>query len=448
MRTPTRFKLLAAGTLMIGPLLIALSCGANDVEAPKPPEPAQASCRSFDELMPRFTQALETGRTENLRLVIKNHLAVGERSSDDAPPMAEVLRAVFQTLGRFAAMPPEQGAPEGETCATTAPPVAVAHPICEMRRAMDVLVHDAKGLEAIQIIDPLVRAALDYVIGRPPSATKPHYEVATVLSGMCQQNVACQMNDTLDLVIAFSAWLETDDGRASLDRINALINNPALQPFLNDDGAQYGGENGIVALANLVITTTLSMQDPSELDNLPLSSLPEDLQPDIQAVVGDLKKMLDPNRQPNILAPMKKALNCYDKQDRENSTDVPRRELIRMVYRLGFDDNLPEFGITRLVGTAKDLRELDQRGTLIHLVGTLAQAVRSDETAVDAAAQVCHALFATTVSPGETKSPAELALPDVADLYRDGVTGEAMCAADTLLYGCAGGAQPACEAAQ
>ena len=159
-----------------------------------------------------------------------------------------------------------------------------------------------------QIIDPLVRAALDYVIGRPPSATKPHYEVATVLSGMCQQNVACQMNDTLDLVIAFSAWLETDDGRASLDRINALINNPALQPFLNDDGAQYGGVNGIVALANLVITTTLSMQDPSELDNLPLSSLPEDLQPDIQAVVGDLKKMLDPNRQPNILAPMKKAL--------------------------------------------------------------------------------------------------------------------------------------------
>lgn len=445
MRMVTRFKLLAGGTLLAGPLLLALACGAGDLEAPKPPDPPDIQCRSFDQLMPRFTAALESGRTENLRLVIKEHLSAGTREGDEVPPMAEVLRAIFQTLGRFAAMPPDKDAPPGKLCATPGPDHPnEANPLCEMRRAMKTLVHKGQGLEAIRVIDPVLRALLDYVIGNPPSASEPHWEVATVISRMCRQNARCQMNDTLDLVIAFSAYLETPEGRASLDRIDALLNNPALQPFLNDDGAQYGGENGIVALINLVITTTEAMDDPSDLDSLPLDQLPQELQPDVKAIVADLKSMLAPTREPNILRPLKKALVCYDDADNPD-----KRELLRMIYRLGFEANLPEFGLTHLMGTVKGLRDVDQRGTLIHLVGTLAQAVRQDETAVDAAANVCSTLFSTQPNAQDPKPPAELALPVIADLYRDGVTGEAICAVDSLLYSChAGEAQPACEAAQ
>ena len=43
-----------------------------------------------------------------------------------------------------------------------------------------------------------------------------------------------------------------------------------------------------------------------------------------------------------------------------------------------------------------------------------------------------------------TQSNAEQALPSVANLFEQGVVGEAICAIDTLVYGCAGGSQPAC----
>ncbi|MBX5481303.1 MAG: hypothetical protein IRZ16_05575 [Myxococcaceae bacterium] len=431
------------GIALIAVAAFGLACGANGVDAPAPKPRPTDECASFEQLMPRFTAALKSGRTEGLRVVVEKHLLVSSSGREDqAPPMNDVLRAIFQTLARFAALPPETGAAPGEVCAQNPPPVALAHPICEMRRSMDVLVHQAKGLDAVRTIDPLLRSVMLYILGRPPASPNTrHFEVAQVVSDMCQQTATCQLNDTLDLVIAMVAFAETDDGRAMMDRFAGIATDPALEPFLQDDGQMYGGENGIVALANLVMSTVQAMNDPSELDALPIDSLPKEMKPKLQAMVGDLKKMLDPTREPNILGPMKKVISCLRTAD-ENS------DLIRMVYRLGFEADLPEFNLANITGVVSGLRETDSRGTLLHLVGTLAQAVRSDEAAVDSAASVCRTLFSTKVAPGESQSPAELALPVIADLYSQNITGEALCAADTLLYGCAGGtAQPACEAA-
>lgn len=357
--------------------------------------------------------------------------------------MNDVLRAIFQTLARFAAHPPEAGAPAGEICADPPPPIAVAHPLCEMRRAMDTLVHDGRGLEALSLVDPILGAVFDYILGKPPSILddRTHYEVAQVIADMCKQSGSCQMRDTLDLVIAYAAFLETDDGRAMINRLDALVKNPALEPFLKDDGEQYGGESGIVALAEVLMTIVLGMDDPADLDALPLDALPEAIRGDLKAALDDLKKVLDPAREPNVLRPFKKVLNCLKSQDGQ-------RELIRMVYRLGLESDVPEFGLTSIMGAVKGLRDTDERGALIHLVRLLAEAVRSDEQAIDSAAKVCATLFSTVIPPGQTQSPAEQALPVIADLFRDGVAGEAMCAMDTLLYGCAGGAQPACAAAR
>lgn len=413
---------------------LAISCGANDVDAPAAPVKTEAECRSFEQLMPRFKASLRTGRTEDLRIAIEENLVTGTRP-DQTPPMNDVVRAFFQMLARFAALPPEMGAPEGETCAAMAPPVALAHPICEMRRSMDVLVHQAKGLEAVKLVDPLISAVIHYILGKPPAASKSHFEVASVVSAMCQQNASCQLRDGLDLVVGVTAYLETAEGRAGMDRIVALVKNPAFEPFLQDDGAMYGGENGIVALANVVISTLTAMNDPKELDSLPIDQLPAELQPDLRAVLEDTKKMLDPKREPNILRPMKKALHCYDVQD-----PPEKREVIRMVYRLGLEANLPEFNLENITGAITGLRDVDQRGTLVHLAGTIAQAIRADETAVDSTAMVCEELFSRDVAPR--------VLPVIAELYEQNVTGEALCAVDTLLYGCAGGPQPACEAAQ
>ncbi len=409
-------------------MLVAAACGAESLKAPRPAEQPE-QCKRFEELMPRFYRAVSGGHTEGLRTVVQQHLLVGEREGE-APPINDVMRAVFGTMASFARLPPERGAPAGQTCAVVAPPLEQSHPLCEMRRAMDVLVHQGKGIEALALIDPMLNGAMSYIIGKQPVSSASHFEVAQVISDMCAQNAVCQLNDGLDLVIALTTYLQTPEGRASLDRLDAMVKNPALQPFLKGDGSQYGGENGIVALARIVIQTVLGMTDPAELDKLPIDRLPAELQPDVKALLADTKKVLDPKREPNVLRPLKKGLNCYSVQDRD-------LHLIRMLYRLGLEAKLPEFGLTNMMRVMKGLAETDQRGTLLHLTRIIAVAVRADETAVDSAAKLCRTLFSTDGN-------AQKALPVIADLAAQGVASEALCAADTLVFGCTGGFQPAC----
>lgn len=454
-------------------MIAVTACGAENMQAPRPQKVANAkgeiqSCQSFEQLMPAFVKIVSSGKMQNLATMVQGSL-LAEGPQGTPPPMTDVLRAIFSTLGDFARLPPERGAPEGELCIPTPetggltldagiPPPNRSHPMCEMRRALDVLVHQGAGIEALKYIDPQIAGAVNYIIGRDRrggGAVQPHYEVAGVISNMCQQNVACQMSDTLDLLIGFTAWLETPQGRASLDKIDALIKNPGLEPFLNgeynrDAGTALGGEAGVIALAQVVIDSILGMQRPEDLDallnNPLLANLPADLRADITAVTADTKLMLDPARSPNILRPLKRVLNCYKVQDSVPGTSPPqlRGEVILMIYRLALVEKLPEFGFTRLLESAKGLRDTDERGTLVHLGYTLAKTIREDELAIDSAAAVCHAMFSNQPKSGQTRSNAELALPVVADLFAAGIGAEAMCAVDTLVYGCSGGAQPAC----
>ena len=119
-------------------------------------------------------------------------------------------------------------------------------------------------------------------------------------------------------------------------------------------------------------------------------------------------------------------------------------DAVRMLYRLAIRDKLPEFGLTRLAQLLREVRAVDERGSLLYLAGTMAAAVKTDEQAIDSAAKVCRTVFSTQSTAVQSKSNAELALPVMADLFAHGVASEVVCAADTLLWGCAGGSQPAC----
>lgn len=435
--------------LLLGPCLALvgagiLSCGARDVDAPPPQRASDevVRCRSFEELMPRFSRALATGRTENLRRVMEVHLLRPEADRErEPPPMALVLRSIFEGLGRFAREPPEPGAIDDALCATPAPPIAASHPMCELRRATDVMVNQGRGLEALRLLDPQIAGVLNYVRGNSPAARKTHhYEVAQVLSDLCQQTVVCRAEDTADLVIGLTAYLGTPEGRAGLDRAYAMVQDPRLEPYLRGDGAHYGGEEAIVALSKLLIGAVVGMEHPGDLAALPLDIVPEEMRPLIREGISDLEILLDPAREPNVFRPLKRALNCLSQKDRND-------ELIRMVYRLGLGAQMKEFGFTRLLGTAVGLREADGRGSLLHLTGRFARALREDEEGLRALSRVCQTVFSTRVAPGETQSPAEGVVPVVADLFEQGVAAEAICALDTLVFGCAGGPQPACEPA-
>ncbi|MEW6432481.1 MAG: hypothetical protein AB1730_13325 [Myxococcota bacterium] len=418
--------------------LVALSCGAERLEAPPAEQRADLMrCRGLDQLMPHFVQAISSGRTENLKHLVETQLLTPLREGD-SPPINDVLRAIFRTLDAFARKPPEAGAQGADFCAPAGspPPLEASNELCEMRRAMDVLVHQGKGIDAINLIEPQLETALAYITGEGNrcngGARTPHYEIAALFSSMCQPTVSCQLSNGLDLVIAFTAYARTADGKALIAHLNELATKSSVLGLLNPSSLT---ESDTVALVRGLLPV-IRNADAASLDAaFDLPFIPPEVRADLAPVIEDLKKVL---ARPDLMTPVKRALVCYEGKDQN-------LDLVRMVYRLALEEGCPEFGLTRLTSALKGVQDVDQRGSLIYLAGTLAGAVRSDETAIDSAAIVCSTLFSNAIVPGEARSNAQLALPVAADLVKNGVINEGICAVDTLLFGCAGGAQPACR---
>lgn len=428
---------IAVAAIALGAGLVLVSCGAENAEAPRAElkNPDALQCKSFAQLVPNFLTIINQGRTQNLACVVKTHLLQG-RTESDPPPINDVLRALFALLNGFAHKPSELGAAPGQLCAPDEPQsgwptVKQANELCEIRRTLYVLVHQGKGIDAVNLLDPQVSGAIDYITGRGKDGTE-HYEVAGIVSRMCAQNAQCQLSNGLDLLIALSAYLEDPAGKKTLDDLRTLLQSPAIQSFLSSTGTDSLTEDGAVAIAKILLPA-LQTASPTDLQNLveqpPLNRYKTELQP----VIDDVKLIL---MRPELVAPLKKTLTCVTYSD-------PNYDIVRMLYRLGLRDALPEFGLTRLTQLLDDLQTLDSRGALVHLLGTLAMAVRADEQAVDSAANVCQELFSHP-TPGQTRSNAQLALPVVGELFAAGVVSEIVCALDTLVWGCTGGLQPAC----
>ena len=431
-----RDVVISLSAMALGAGLVLAACGAENAVVPPAvvKDPDALQCKSFERLVPNFLAIIDQGRTENLACVVKTHL-VAERDGNP-PPINDVLRAVFALLNGFASRAPELGAKPGQLCApdepsSAWPPLRQANELCELRRTMFTLVHQGKGLDAINLLDPQVSGAVNYIIGKGKDAT-PHYEIATVVSRICAQNQQCQLSHGLDLIIALTAYLQDSAGKKTIEDLRTLLKSPAIQEFLNSSGPNSLTEEGAVALAK-VILPALQTANPQDLQNLleqpPLNRYKTELQP----LVDDVKLIL---MKPELVNPLKKSLSCLSWAD-------ANFDLVRMLYRLGLRDALPEFGVTRLAQLLDDLQLLDQRGALLHLAGVFAIAIRADEQAVHSTASVCATLFSTR-RDGQARSNAELALPVVADLFGAGVAGELLCAMDTLVWGCAGGTQPAC----
>ncbi len=428
---PLRLLVLAVLALVVG------SCGADQQVAPEPATPALQQCRSFDQLMPRFVSAISTGKTQNLKTVVETQLLKSPRE-DVPPPINDVLRIIFVTLSRLASKPPEPGGNKDDVCAPIGkpPPLTQANEVCELRRAIDLLVHQGKGLDAIAVIEPQLQGILDDLTGTGTSRDKvPHFEVATAFSGLCENNIPCPFANGLDLIIAFTAYVNTPDGKLLVQHLNTLGTKQSLTAFL---APQNLSEEGFVSIGRVLIPAIQGADGAaleSAFNSLPL---PADLKTDLRPLIEDLKRLL---ANPSVIGPTRKALSCLEKTDKNF-------DIARMLYRLAIRDNRPEFGITRLSQVFKQLQDVDQRGSLSFLAGTLAQAVRADEVAISAAAKTCKTLLDTTPPPGQSQSNAQLALPVVTDLVRNGLVQEGICAIDTLLFGCSGGPQPACPVAR
>lgn len=421
------------------------SCGAEHLVAPAAEVSADLQqCRGFERLMPNFVRALETGRTEHLKTVIEEHLLQPDREGEP-PPVNEVLRAIFKTLTAFASRAAEPGARGGAYCAPSAepPPLEQANELCELRRALELLVHEGKGIDAIEVLEPQLVILLNYITGRGADCLgRPrvaHYELAGLFSELCSQDLNCRLEDGLDLVIGYAAFARTPEGRRFAEHLNALADSQMITDFLDPDSLS---EDDFVAIAKGLLPA-LQAADIPALENALPASIKDD--PTLKALLEDLKGLV---QREAIMQPLRRSLTCVFGSPGPGGVFTGKDkafDTIRLLHRLAIAEQCDAFGLTRLTEVARGLQDVDQRGSLMYLAGTLAAAVRDDEFAIDAAANVCRTLFSTAPQPGQVRSNAELALPAAAELVEAGVVNEAICAADTLIFGCAGGAQPACR---
>ncbi len=433
---------IALVVMCAGAGLVLAACGAENVDAPRPvpANPDALQCKSFPELAPNFWTIVNQNSTHNLACVVRTQLL--QEREGQPPPVNDVLRAVFALLTGFASQPPERNAPPKqpnkpqELCApddqpSLWPPLNQANQLCELRRVLYTLVHQGKGIEALNLVDPQISGALNYIIGRGKDAT-PHPEIAGVVSRACSQNGQCQLSNGLDLLIGLSGYLESTEGKKTIADLKVLLMSPTIQGFLDSSAPNSLTEDGAVAIAK-VLGPSIQNASPADLQNLieqpPLNRFKSELQP----IIDDVKIVM---MRPELMNPLKKSIACLNFSD-------ANYDLVRMIYRLGLRDALPEFGLRRLAQLLDDLQVIDSRGSLVHLLGTLSVAIRADEQAVDSAASVCRTLFSTTGAKGQSNS--ERALPVIADLLAAGVGSEVMCAIDTLVWGCSGTTQPACQ---
>jgi len=433
---------IALAVMAAGAGLVLAACAEN-AEAPRqvPSNPEALQCRTFEQLAPNFWAFVspELSKYNNLACIIRTQL-LGEREGD-VPALNDVLRAVFVLLDNLAAQGPELNAPPKqpnkpqEKCApedqpSLWPPAKDANQLCELRRTLFVLVHQGKGIELLNLVDPQIASALNYILGRGKDRTK-HYEIAGVVSRACSQNGQCQLSNGLDLLIALSEYLESSDGKKTVADLQTLLKSPTIQGFLDSSAPNSLTEDGAVAIAR-VLGPAIQNASAADLQNLIEQPPLNQFKPELQPVIDDLKIILG---KPELMTPLKKSLTCLTFSD-------PNYDLVRMIHRLGLRDQLPEFGIRRLAQLIEDLQTIDDRGALVHLLGTISKGVRADEQAIDSAASVCRTLFSTAGTAGQ--SNAERGLPVVADLLAAGVGSELLCAVDTLVWGCSGGSQPAC----
>lgn len=270
-----------------------------------------------------------------------------------------------------------------------------------------------------------------------------------------------------------------------------LLTNQLLCTLLGIDPTKANPFEGLDKLMNDTVLPLVDSNFPPQ--NVPLPDggyFRSDLRPALTSALGDLKGLLDPKLPEPVLQPLLKGLACMSTQ--QTGASLCGRGLrpgfVPMVYHLGFEAQV--IGLDEILEAVDELARIDRQSETPGLVGKVAHdvvaALNRDEQSVEAlsvlaatlfrtgrpcddgAGNVCAALplenqptgapkFAplrgqcsSTVAPKHDVAPAcrsnvENGIPVVADMLRDGAIDELLCAIDTLVYGCAGGVQPACQ---
>jgi len=272
--------------------------------------------------------------------------------------------------------------------------------------------------------------------------------------------------------------LITDELLCAVAAVDPDASPDAGGPFASIDGLLTG-----------TLFPLIDRQYPPQDIDLPDGGVfHSDLHGEIAAAAADAKDMLDPTAPEPVLQPLQKTLQCATVPGQSLCGRVLRPGFVPMVYHLGFEAKV--VGLSDVLGAVNELVSIDAQseepGMVMKILHDIAAALNRDDEALGALTGLCHTAFQTqrpcddgqgsdcpalplnAFGPNDpTYSPlqegcvngagaayavpsaaclcnAEAVTPEVAQLFKQGMADEIFCVLDTLVYGCAGGSQPAC----
>ncbi len=377
----------AAGALS----LVLLSCSFDTVEpAPFVPGPTVAgACGTTDTLLPKLFTFVREEKIAPLRAVLERFsTARGELS----------LRTLLQAVVRLISQ------------------LGLDH------TAQAVRLESTNA--ALESLEPLVKTALELVVGRTDG--RDRYDATEAIATLVDECPAQDLLTSLDALIRFEVGPPGERRRwisALAKDVSPLIQDPALEPLL--ETFESNAERGKPAVTALVVQILTFVADPDfrieRVETLLESALyplvSDALRLRIQLLVDRLAEITAPSA--NVLPPLQRALRCM------NARPATRAALIGLIYDLITVD---EVELADLLRTLDGVVDEDDSAELLDFVADVLVTLRDD--------RVVQAQILGFVEVILRRPDVEGVAPMLLELLEADVGGEALAAIGRLLEGC------------
>ncbi len=463
-----------------GSALSGLVCGGEGSAALEPPPAVPSACQPRA-VMPNFFKLLDGNdpALAGVRAVVKDlgtpvcEVTPAACSSDDQcqvglctngacactaeySPLANILGFTFGGLATVTdpvRNPPEPGAVGVPGCLSAGDAAlllpAQRNRICELRRALDVLLQQKGGQKLLD--DPNVHrvtiALLDYVQGKPPF-TAAHYDLMTGIgriagadSSVCDQGAGWSLIDNL------LGYLTPAVAQKQLAAIQTLLADPNTKDFLRtfSQGSSATGRQSVIVLLHALLPSLLAAKSGDDvlatlkpvLDQIDNGNFPRTFKDEVHAVASNTASLLAPANL--VLAPLQKVLACAGSAAvrcaNPASCDKNDDELLGAAYDL---ISLPETGggidLATLLGAVTRLVTLDATGQTARTLRMVVEGIKGSDDPTEPH-EVRDAVAALT-RQALTATEAQRLVPAVELLIDRHVVTEIFSLLQDLLYQC------------
>lgn len=459
----------------------SLLCGGEGTPAPDPTPDLPSACQPRA-VMPQFFALIDAGDPSlaGLKDAVKDIgtpvcLDQGSRAcqSDDQcaigscdpsthlcpcqtsySPLADVLGLTLRWLATIADDKPESASLPRPGCLTAAQavdlPAAQRNRMCELRRALDVLLKQNGGTTIIN--DPEVKkvllSLLDYLQGNTDGQT--HYDLLTPLGRMAAaQSAVCDPATLWQLLDGMLGYLTPSIAASQLGNLQRLLADPYTKTFLanlSGNGGAAGRDSMILLMHGLSPALTGATSGAAALAAIDKllsslvynsSSVPQSFKDEVKAVTDGASAMLA--EQTGIFPPLQRLLacagsaqvRCLDPASCTSHDD----QLVGALYDiLSRPEASGGVDLATLVGALKTLTTLDQTGQTGRALRMIVQAIEGSPNPNDpheARDAVCALLKdALTAEYGQKL------LPALSVLIEKQVVPELLGLLQDLLYTC------------